>query len=504
MEGAWFLSGHKLQSLSEGQLIDCSGQNCGGGNPGHAIDYVVKNHGIDSERDYKYVPKNGKCDTRRAGRHAAAMAASRGVPQKNERQLLAAVSRQPVAVAIDAVHGGFRGYHRGVLGGKCGVKIDHSVLVVGFGDEILPAPPPPGPRTVCSTQPLAGSERCFNISGLPRGHMLLPKAAKCRGSGCYIWSWSTCAAACHELNQTVAALSSDSKGNDHCSCGAATDLATPAALARDRPLAECIGGTAVRNCSVSTSGCLCRNVGTEKAHCAHHCDESCGSTSRALTFSFNCTVVVPPPTPPPPPRVIPYWIVKNSWGGGYGDHGYIRMQRGVGSAGLCCINCMPQYAIGRKGPAPAPPVPPAPASPRCNVSNAGRACFNVTGLREPLLPRLGGRDSDRLSLESCGTACGWSWHWDGSWVAANMSWAGPGWTRTRTNATVAAVEQASTATKHKAATDRCLCGTVADLVAPAAKGRAVPMQVCLATNCTGDKAEPCGALGRMLVYGFAC
>jgi hypothetical protein len=33
--------------------------------------------------------------------------------------------RQPVAVAIDAIHGGFRGYHRGVLGGKCGDKIDH-------------------------------------------------------------------------------------------------------------------------------------------------------------------------------------------------------------------------------------------------------------------------------------------------------------------------------------------------------------------------------------------
>ena len=55
MEGAWQLSGHQLVSLSEQQLVDCSGQGCGGGNPGHAIAYVVGNHGIDSERDYPYV-----------------------------------------------------------------------------------------------------------------------------------------------------------------------------------------------------------------------------------------------------------------------------------------------------------------------------------------------------------------------------------------------------------------------------------------------------------------
>lgn len=41
-----------------------------------------------------------------------------------------------------------------------------------------------------------------------------------------------------------------------------------------------------------------------------------------------------------------YWIVRNSWGTGWGEQGYIRIQRGVRSKyGKCGIAMTPSYPI---------------------------------------------------------------------------------------------------------------------------------------------------------------
>jgi len=43
-----------------------------------------------------------------------------------------------------------------------------------------------------------------------------------------------------------------------------------------------------------------------------------------------------------------YWKVKNSWGNGWGEGGYVRIERGTKGAGQCGINSMASYPIVKK------------------------------------------------------------------------------------------------------------------------------------------------------------
>jgi len=138
IEGANFISTGKLNSLSEQQLVDCStaegNQGCNGGLMDYAFQYTIKNGGLTGESNYPYTATGpNQCQTAKASQAVGKVSSFADVPQNQEAQLIAAVTKQPVSVAIEADQSAFQFYKSGVFKSACGTQLDHGVLAVGFG-----------------------------------------------------------------------------------------------------------------------------------------------------------------------------------------------------------------------------------------------------------------------------------------------------------------------------------------------------------------------------------
>jgi len=138
MEGAHAVETGDLLSLSEQQLVDCSGpqgnEGCNGGLMDAAFQFVISNKGITDSAAYPYTAQDGQC---RPGQTAAATVSSFvNVAEGSEESLLQALALGPVSVAIQASSQAFQFYLDGVLSDpSCGQQLDHGVLAVGYGTE---------------------------------------------------------------------------------------------------------------------------------------------------------------------------------------------------------------------------------------------------------------------------------------------------------------------------------------------------------------------------------
>ena len=82
----------------------------------------------------RYMGIGGPCSNRSA-RHVAFLTGHTDVAPNSTAALLAAVAKGPVSVAIEADQAAFQGYAGGVFDAPCGAKLDHGVLVVGYGAD---------------------------------------------------------------------------------------------------------------------------------------------------------------------------------------------------------------------------------------------------------------------------------------------------------------------------------------------------------------------------------
>merc|ERR1712070_113242 len=136
------LGENSLVSLSEQELVDCAGsygnQGCNGGLMDDGFKFIEA-HGDSTEDDYSYTAATGTCksskETSASGVKSGKITSFSDVTTDNCAQMMAAVAKGPVSVAIEADQSTFQHYSSGILSASCGTQLDHGVLVVGYGED---------------------------------------------------------------------------------------------------------------------------------------------------------------------------------------------------------------------------------------------------------------------------------------------------------------------------------------------------------------------------------
>jgi len=141
LEGQHFRMTGDLVSLSEQNLLDCTGpygnDGCNGGWMEYAYEYVQCNGGIDTEASYPYTGNQNTCGYNAANEAATAKYGYVTIPVNETALMIAVASQGPISVAIDASADSFQNYESGVYyNPTCSTTdLDHAVTLIGYGTD---------------------------------------------------------------------------------------------------------------------------------------------------------------------------------------------------------------------------------------------------------------------------------------------------------------------------------------------------------------------------------
>jgi KDEL-tailed cysteine endopeptidase len=132
-----------LGTLSAEQLLDCSGAEgnlygCQSGYISAGYQYVIDNHGINTDANYPYTAFNGTnstCLTALTTNHAATVVQDYYWTPGEPTGMLAQLKIQPIAVNLAGGSQLFQLYVSGIITNAtaCGTQVDHSIMAMGFG-----------------------------------------------------------------------------------------------------------------------------------------------------------------------------------------------------------------------------------------------------------------------------------------------------------------------------------------------------------------------------------
>jgi len=136
MEGQHANVTGSLVSLSEQNLVDCVStcSGCGGGWMNYAMEYVVQNNGVDTEKGYPYAGVDESCNFNSSNVGATFYEVVNITQGDTDGLLHALATVGPISVAIDAEYD-LMNYQSGIYTSTtCSTQaLDHGVTLVGYG-----------------------------------------------------------------------------------------------------------------------------------------------------------------------------------------------------------------------------------------------------------------------------------------------------------------------------------------------------------------------------------